>query len=57
MQGKTDGEENARLGGKKIQGGQKKLNGKKKKKGKRKGKIQRKIIQIALEIKNFPKEQ
>ena len=28
MQGKIDGEENARLGGKKIQGGPKKLNGK-----------------------------
>ena len=50
--------------GKKMQGwGEKnsrraeKIKRKKKKKGKRKGKIQRKIIQIAIEIKNFPKEQ
>ena len=42
MQGKTDGEENARLGGKKIQGGQKKLNGKKRKKGREREKFKEK---------------
>ena len=52
MQGKIDGEENARRV-KKIQGGQKKLKGKKKKKRKRKGKDQRKIIRTAIKIKNF----
>ena len=49
MQGKIDGEENARLGEKKIQGRQKKFEEKRKN--------QRKIIQTAMKIQFFPTER
>ena len=55
MQGKIDGEENARLGEKNSRRAEK-TKGKNKKKGKRKGKNQRKIIQTAMKIQFFPKK-
>ena len=54
MQGKIDGEENARRG-KKIQGGQKKLKGKKKEKKEEKGKKSKKNHSNSNEISFFLK--
>ena len=52
MQGKIDGEENAKLGEENSRRAEK-IEGKKRKKGKRKQKNQRKIIQTAIKIKFF----
>ena len=53
MQGKADGEENARLGEKNSRRAEK-IERKKKKKGKRKRKNQGKIIQTAMKMQFFP---